>query len=811
MYFYLSGCYTILSWFEHRKVTEFEGHMFSTLLSSKRNPFFLFGIIILLSLLGCNQSGKPLYKDAKAPINKRVEDLLSRMTLEEKVSQLYGIGIGDTSAFDSHGNYLGSSDTTRLKLGVGSFGISRLGGTPKLRAEQINSIQKYLLQHSRLGIPGLVFSEALHGFMANGATSFPQAIALGSTWDTLLVEQVFQAAGLEARSRGTTQVLAPVLDLARDPRWGRTEECYSEDPYLASRIGMAAVFGLQGRADTINNDHVATTLKHFAGHGEPKGGRNIAPLNYGERYFRENFLYPFKMAVQRAHAQSLMASYNEWDGVPNHVNYKLLTEILRNEWGFDGYVMSDGGGMSLLYGVHHVAKDTAEAGRMAIEAGLDYALGSYNCFTPLVREVRNGVVPEADIDRAVSGILRVKFRLGLFDHPFVDPNKAAEVTNDNAHKALALKAAEEAMILLKNDHQTLPFDSTKMKTLAVIGPNAAGIHLGGYSPVPMHGIDVLQGIRDYAKNRFKVEYAEGCKITTNKVCNWLVNEKPVPNTKEDDERLIAQAVRTAKNSDAVLLVLGGNELTDREAWNEEHLGDRDNLDLLGRQDELAKAVIATGKPVVVLLINGRPLTINYLQDHADAIIEGWYLGEETGPAVANVLFGRANPSGKLTITFPRSVGQLPDFYDKKPSDFRHYVWANSTPLYPFGYGLSYTTFVYSNLKISPKQILPDGIATVSVDVQNTGTRAGDEVAEMYIHDIISFPTRPVQELRSFARVQLNPGQTKTVTFKLNKEKLEALDLNMKNVVQPGAFEIMVGGSSASVIRDTLMVAGKKEI
>ena len=762
-------------------------------------------VLITIYFSGCKKPGKPVYKDANVPIETRVKDLLSRMTLKEKVSQLYGLRIRDTSAFGSNGNYLANKDTARLNLGVGSINFSKFDHSPELYAKAVNSIQKYLITKSRLGIPAFVFSEALHGYMEYGATSFPQAVALGSTWDTTLVENVFKAAGLEARARGTNEVLAPVLDLSRDPRWGRTEECYGEDPYLVSRIGMAAIHGLQGRSKLINQNHVAVTLKHFAGHGEPKGGRNIAPVNYSERYFRENFLYPFKMAVQKAHAHAIMASYNEWDGVPNHVNYKLLTQILRHEWGFNGYVMSDGGGLDVLYNVHHVAADSAQAGIMAINAGVDYALGSSDCFTPLVQEVKDGKVSEKVIDRAVGDILRLKFTLGLFDHPYVDPSRVNKVTNSKAHKELAKKAAEEAMILLKNEHHLLPLDSTKIKSLAVIGPNAAGIHLGGYSPVPMHGIGVLQGIREFAGNRFKVNYAVSCKITTNKKTNWLVNEKPVPNSKENDEKLIGQAVQVARKSDAVLLVLGGNELIDREAWNENHLGDRDNLNLAGRQQELAKAILKTGKPVIVLLINGRPLSINYLQKNVPAIIEGWYLGEETGPAVTDVLFGKTNPSGKLTITFPRSVGQLPDFYDKKPSDFRHYVWANSSPLYPFGYGLSYTHFTYSNMKISPKKIPINGDATISVDVQNAGKVKGDEIVEMYIHDIVSFPTRPVEELKDFTRVSLNPGEKRTVTFHLTPDKLKSLNLKMKNVVQPGKFEIMVGKSSTDVLRDTLDV------
>jgi beta-glucosidase len=746
--------------------------------------------LILVIILAC----QPKYKNSTIPIDSRVNDLLSRMTLEEKVSQLYGVRINDSVGWGSNLNYIGK-DTLRLKLGVGSIWVMGKGKSAEWRAKRINGIQKYLVEKSRLGIPGFVFGESLHGFMSNGATSFPQAIALGSTWDTALVEKVFTAAALEERSSGTNQVLSPVVDLARDPRWGRTEECYGEDRYLVSRIGMAAVFGLQGRGNSIDTNHVAATLKHFAGHGQPEGGRNIAPVNYSEREFRENHLYPFEMCVKRANAQSIMASYNEWDGVPNHVNHKLLTNILRNEWGFNGYVMSDGGGMDVLYQNHLCAADSAEAGRLSIKAGLDYDLSSKGCFASLLAQVKENKVSEADIDRAVRNVLRVKFKLGLFEHPYANINLMQKVTNCNEHKQLALKAAQEAMVLLKNDKNTLPFDSSKIKTLAVIGPDAADIHLGGYSAVPMKGISVLQGLNEFAKNRFKVLYAEGCKLILNKDCNWHVEENPVIATPEENKILIAEAVKTAKASDAVVLVIGENELICREAWDEKHLGDRESLELVGSQNDLAKAIIETGKPLVILLINGRALAINEIQKNAPAIIECWYLGEETGNAVADVLFGKVNPSGKLTITFPRSVGQLPCFYNHKPSRFRDYVLADNSPIYPFGFGLSYTTFQYSNMHITPKETYSDSIITVSIDVTNIGETKGDEIVQLYMHHLISLPVRPVKELIDFSRISLKPGETKNVVFKITSDKLASFNMDMKRSVQLGDYDIMVGTNS----------------
>jgi beta-glucosidase len=754
------------------------------------------------------------YQDPAQPVDARVKDLLHRMTLEEKVAQLQGFLSRDPHAFDDKGNFVGGADAAGLANGAGSvwvlppggLGGDRFAGNPRDRIVRMNSVQKFMKERTRLGIPVFSMAEALHGYMAAGATSFPAAIGLGSTWDPALVERVFTATAQEASSHGVRQVLAPVLDLARDPRWGRFEECYGEDPYLVSRMGMAAVFGLQGREATIDSQHVEVTLKHFAGHGQSEGGRNIAPLSFGDREFRTNHLYPFEMAVKVAHAHSLMASYNEWDGVPNHVNHKLLTEILRNEWGFDGYVMSDGGGIDVLYENHSAAAGPNEAGMMALEAGVDYDLGGKGrCFSKLADDEKAGKVSMASIDRAAAGVLRVKFLCGMFERPYTDPDLFEKVTNSDEHKALAREAADEALVLLKNDAHVLPLDASKIKTLAVIGPNAADIHLGGYSAVPMLGVSVLQGLRDFAGTSMKVVYAEGCRITTNHASGWLVNENPAMNDAASDSALMDEAVGAALKSDAVVLVLGESELLRREAWSEDHRGDRDTLELVGRQHDLARAVLATGKPVVVLLINGGPLAVNDLEENAHAIVECWYAGQQTGPAVADVLFGKVSPSGKLTVTFPRSVGQVPDYYDHKPSRMRSYVLSDSTPLFPFGFGLSYASFDYKNLKVSPLKVAPAGTATVSVDVTNAGAVKADEVVQLYIHAVVSMPTRPVEELKDFQRVTLNPGETRTVTFALTPDKLEAYDIAMLRNVQPGDFDVLVGKSSVDLLKATLKV------
>src|SRR6266567_4707074 len=726
------------------------------------------------------------------------------MTLEEKVQQLAGGGQGKTEVIDPTGTY--TSETAQATLT--RWWDPDRPFTPKKSAILRNGVQRYLREKTRLGIPQLFMGEALHGFMEYGSTSFPQALGLASTWDPDLVKQVFTAAGDEAGSRGAGQVFTPVLDLARDPRWGRTEETYGEDPYLVSRMAVAAITGLQGDTFNIGRHHVVATMKHFAVHGQPEGGTNTAPGNYSERIIRENFLVPFQAAVQEGHVGSVMASYNEIDGIPSHINHWLLDKVLRQEWGFGGFVTSDGDGLQMLVNTHHVAGTKADAARLALSAGVDYDLSDGSVYRTLIYQVKQGLVPESEVDRAVARVLATKFRLGLFENPFVDPDNAEKTTNSGEHRALALKAAQKTIVLLKNDKNVLPLDLTKLKTIAVIGPNADGLHLGGYSRGPAHSVTILQGIQERVGSKAKVVYAEGCRFT-NKHQDWhgwfddnveLVD----PKTQADK---IKEAVDAAKGADVAILVVGENESTNREAWSEQHRGDRDSLDLLGAQNDLVKAVVETGTPTVVLLINGRPLSINYIAEHVPAILEGWYLGQEGGTAAANVLFGDVNPGGKLPITFPHSVGDLPDYYNHKPSANRSYAFSTRQPLFPFGYGLSYTTFKFENLQVDPAQIRTGGTAKVSVDVSNIGSREGDEVPQMYIHQKIASVTRPVMELKGFQRVTLKPGEKKTVEFTITPDTLSMLNVDMHNVVEPGIFEFMVGPSSDQTSTVTLAVTG----
>ncbi|MBI3474356.1 MAG: glycoside hydrolase family 3 C-terminal domain-containing protein [Acidobacteria bacterium] len=765
-------------------------------------------------LLGLAQAQEKLpYRNPALPVEQRVADLLSRMTLEEKVAQLGG-SWQNRSIVQDETQFFVSKDrafqpdraAVLLKDGLGQMSRPSEQRGPREMAEFTNTLQKWILEHTRLGIPVLFHEECLHGHAAPMGTSYPQAIGLAATWDTALVHDVFSATAQEVRARGAQQCLTPVLDLAREPRWGRTEETYGEDPYLTSRIGVAAITGFQGDGPAIDKAHVMATTKHFAVHGQPEAGTNVAPGNYSERVVREYFLKPFEVAIQEAHAASLMPSYNEVDGIPSHANKHLLNDVLRNEWGFQGVVVSDYFAVNDLQILHHVVADQDVAARTALESGVDVELPAVATFRTLLQQVRDGRVSEALVDRAVGRVLRMKFLTGLFDDPFVDPAYAEKVTNSPEHQQLAAKAAREVLTLLKNQNGLLPLDRTKYKRIAVIGPNAGEVHLGGYSNKPGRGVSVLQGIKDKVGSSSEVLFAEGCKITES-LPDWDVDKvvlgDPVLNAKR-----IQEAVLVARKADVILLVVGENEQTSREAWAVNHLGDRDSLDLLGSQDDLAKAMVDTGKPVVALILHGRPNSINYIAEHVPAILEGWYLGQEGGTAVADVLFGDANPGGKLPITVPRTVGQLPDYYYQKPSAKRGYLGSTTLPLFPFGWGLSYTTFKYGNLRLDHPTMGTSGETKVSVDVTNSGKMRGDEVVQLYIRDEVSSVTRPIKELRGFRRITLEPGETKTVDFKLGFEQLSFLDRDMHKVVEPGTFKVMVGGNSVDLIETTLTAVAK---
>jgi beta-glucosidase len=746
---------------------------------------------------------KPAYLNPKLPAERRVKDLLSRMTLKEKAAQMLCIWQKKSSTLvDERGNFDLKKAKARFRerLGLGQVGRpSDAGGGIGARAmaELTNSIQKFFIENSRLGIPVVFHEECLHGLAAVGATSFPQPIGLGATFDPGLVYRLYEMTAEEARLRGTHQALTPVVDVAREPRWGRVEETFGEDPFLVACMGIAAVRGFQGDATFRDKKHVIATLKHFAAHGQPESGTNCAPANVSERILREVFLFPFRKAIQRGGAISIMASYNEIDGIPSHANQWLLRDVLRKEWGFEGYVVSDYFAIRELHERagffgNHLAADGKQAAALAARAGVNIELPDEDCYLHVAELVRRGILKESLIDQLVAPMLRWKFKLGLFEDPYVDPNEAERVAACDAHRQLSLQAARETITLLKNDGEIAPLDPRKIKTLAVIGPNADRRMLGGYSGQPGHCSTLLQGIRDRVGDSVGILHHEGCKITIGG--SWQQDEV-TPSNPEEDCRSIAEAVEVARQADVVVLAIGGNEQTSREAWMLNHLGDRASLDMFGLQDELVNAVVATGKPVVAFLFNGRPLSIRNLAEKVPVIFECWYLGQETGQAIAEALFGDINPGGKLPITIPRSVGHIPAYYNYKPAARRGYLFDEISPLYAFGFGLSYATFKFGVPRLKRPVIGKNEATSVLVDVTNTGKVAGDEVVQMYIRDKVSSVTRPVKELKGFQRIRLEPGQTKTIVLDITPEHLAFYNIDMEYVVEAGEFEIMIGSSS----------------
>ena len=762
----------------------------------------------------------PAYRNPALPPSRRVKDLLKRMTLEEKAAQMMCVWQQKTETLvDDHGNF--DAAKARKAFGKG-HGLGQVGrpsdaGGPRdsaenrnarTMAELTNDIQRFFLENSRLGIPVIFHEECLHGHAAIGATSFPQPIGLGATFDPQLVERVFTITAAEARCRGAHQALTPVVDVARDPRWGRVEETYGEDPYLVSRLAIAAVRGFQGDATFRDKTRLIATLKHFAAHGQPESGMNCGPVNVSERVLRETFLFTFKQALEKGGAISVMASYNEIDGVPSHANRWLLRDVLRKEWGFEGFVVSDYYAIAELHyrpevRGQAVARDRKEACRLAVEAGVNIELPEPDCYQHLVELVRKGVLRERQLDELVAPMLYWKFQMGLFDDPYVDPDTADRLVGCDAHRAVALDAARETITLLKNENGLAPLNLDRIKTIAVIGPNANRSLLGGYSGIPKHDVTVLEGIREHVGKRAKVLYSEGCKITMGGG-SWVTDEV-IPSDPAQDRRQIAEAVKVARKADVIVLAIGGNEQTSREAWSFQHMGDRARLDLVGRQNELAQALLATGKPVIVLLFNGRPLAINELAAQAPVIFECWYLGQETGRAVAEVLFGGYNPGGKLPITIPRSAGHLPAYYNYKPMARRGYLFDDVTPLYPFGFGLSYTTFALTGVRLKKTKIRRDSTTQALVEVANTGSRAGSETVQMYIRDRFSSVTRPLKELKGFERVWLQPGESRTVAFDITPELLAFYDVEMNFTVEPGEFEIRIGTSSADADLQTVVL------
>lgn len=779
----------------------------------------ILSVVCLLSMSVClawsQDVDKAIYKDPNAAIPDRVHDLLSRMTVEEKVAQLEsGWTLPSFGSFTSPSVLKDGQIDEAIIKGIASHGLGTYAfldeftgiGNPvsaRQGAQNRNLMQAWVLKNTRLGIPIMFHGESLHGAVMRGATSFPVPVGLGSTWDPALIQKMFTAVALETRAGGNTLVLAPVLDLSRDPRYGRVEEMYSEDPYLVGQMGVAAARGLQGTStDPLDVNHVYATAKHFV-HAQPENGTNTGPADFSERTIRSVFLYPFEQVVEKAHIEAVMPSYNEINGgIPSHANPWLLKQVLRQEWGFTGLTVSDYTAVEMLAKTHHVAANFGDAGILAFKSGLDVELPAASGFPALVDAVKTGKVSEHDLDQAVGRMLSAKFRAGLFEHPYVDVDRAATEVGFKDRIALARKVADEAIVLLQNKDNALPLDAAKFKTIAVIGPNGNKRRMGGYSGIPSYYVTIEEGIRQRAGAGVNVVFAEGCRISEPDTAPNINSMAPYyPPSEENDQKLMKEALETAKTANLIVFALGGNEVISRESIGDigqakPAYGDSDTLQLPGHQNELVQEIVKLGKPMVAVLLNGKAYSIGELASTVPAVVEGWYLGQETGNAIAGVLFGDVNPSGHLPVSIARNVGQLPVYYYKTPAARRGYVFDDNTALFPFGFGLSYTTFTFSKPAIDHDQIPVNGAAKVSIDVANTGSRAGDEVVQMYVRHDLSSVVQPVMALRGFKRIHLEPGASTTVTFDVGPDQLSILDEQMKRTVEPGPKDILLGASSA---------------
>ncbi|HET8654516.1 MAG TPA: glycoside hydrolase family 3 N-terminal domain-containing protein [Longimicrobiaceae bacterium] len=761
-----------------------------------------------------NHNGrKDPYEDPSLPVEKRVDDLLSRMTLQEKAGQM-------TTLYGYQNVLRDALPTPAWKDSVWVHGLANIdehlsgrdsnrkydtpyAWPPSAHAKALNTVQRWFIEQTRLGIPVDFTMEGIRGLAHEKATSFPAQIGVGSTWDVDLVSKIGHVTGREARALGYTNVYSPILDIARDPRWGRTVESYGESPFLTALYGVAEVEGLQAEG-------VASTMKHFAVYSIPEGGRDGSVRKGAHATWREVeelYLEPFREAVEQGHAMGAMATYADYDGIPIGGSYKFLTQILREEFGFDGYVVSDSGVMERLFDeAHWVAPSFEDAVRQTTEAGIDVYTNfdpPEKFIEPLIDLVKKGQLSERTVDARVRDVLRVKFRLGLFDHPFVqDPAHSDRIVHDAEAQALSLRAARESMVLLKNEGGVLPLKKS-VRSIAVIGPNADADYSlqSRYGPQHMDAVTVLEGIRAAVGAGTKVTYAKGVEIKDANFPESDVDREP---PSAEVQRGIDAAVAAARAAEVAVVVVGDDRTVVGESLS------RVNLDLPGYQEQLVEAVQATGTPTVVVLLNGRPLTINWIDKHVPAILEGWFPGEYAGTAVADVLFGDYNPGGKLSITFPKSVGQIPLAFPHEVGTWGKGRARVSGPLYPFGYGLSYTTFAYSNLQVTPQTQRPQGPVTVSFDVKNTGSRAGDEVAQLYIRDVFASVSPYEKLLRGFQRVHLEPGESRHLSFTLGPKDLRFLDRDFKWVVEPGTFNVMAGSSSEDIrLKGSFEIVGDK--
>lgn len=766
-----------------------------------------------------------IYNNNTLSNHERAKALLADMTVEEKVAQIAGIWVSDLISASRNLR----EDVARQKIPHGIGHVTRIGAVgmidPVDSATLANTIQKFLVEQTRLGIPAIVHEESCAGYTAKGATSFPQAIGLACTWEPELVDEMTRAIRKQMRSVGAHHTLAPVLDVARDPRWGRLEETYGEDPYLISRMGSAYIKGIQG--DNWQEGIVATA-KHYLGYSLSEGGLNWAPSHLTERDIWEVVLFPFIVAIQEANVASVMNAYQELDGIPLGSSRYYMVDVLRDQLGFDGVVVSDYFTLDMFYAYHHIAHTKSEAAKFGLEAQIDVELPAIDCYgQPLLDALEAGDIDISLVDVSVMRVLEMKFQLGLMDNPYVDTGAIPAIYSDASHVALSRKIAEQSLVLLKNDDHLLPL-SKDIHSIAVIGPHADSARLlqGDYHyPSHLEGIfgmddnmeaptpdgetgvkinwedhrpptvTILQGIQSVASSATDVVYVKGCDVCGN------------------DTSGFEEAVKAAQSADVAVIAVG-----DISGLGKEHTvgetRDSATLTLPGIQQQLIEAIQATGTPIVLVLVTGRPYALAWHDEHIPAIIEAWLPAEQGGAAIADVLFGEVNPGGKLAVTFPRHVGQVPTYYNHKPSGQRShwyvdYVDLNVKPLYPFGHGLSYTTFEYDNLTLSQKEIGTDGTISIRCDVTNTGDVAGDEVVQLYVQDLVGTVTRRVKELKGFKRIHLNAGETKTLRFDVSVHQLALYDREMKYVIEPGEFKVMIGSSSDDIrLENTFNVVGE---
>lgn len=730
-----------------------------------------------------------------------IREIVDKMSIEEKVAQLLSVPV---EKLLENGDFSEAKAEKIIKHGIGQItrvAGSKLGLKPKLAARIVNKIQRFLLEKTRLGIPAIVHEECLSGLMAPTASAFPIPLALASTWDPDIVRRVAEAIRSQALAVGARQCLSPVLDLCRDPRWGRCEETFGEDPYLTAAIGVAYIEGLQGREGAVM---LMATAKHFAAHGIPEGGRNTAPVNIGVRELRYTHLYPFEAAVKIAKVKAVMPAYHEIDGVPCHANAELLTQVLRLEWGFDGIVVSDYGGVRRLHSIHKVARSPREASILALSAGVDIELPDADCFPELVNAVNSGEIPETLIDKAVERVIYIKYALGLFNNPFVDEEAAPESLDGPLFRGLAREAARESIILLKNDG-VLPLPK-KLKSIAVIGSLASDplamlgdYHYATHMKIPqpdIHVVTVLEGIENKVGPSTNVLYAEGYGL------------------RADNAKFLDEARRVASQADVVLVVVGDRScIFDTVRCSSGEGVDSSSVSVDENQAELVKTLSSLGKPMVLIVLAGRPMSIENIQDYVNAVIWCWKLGMEGGNALADILFGDYSPSGRLPVSLPSRVGHIPVYYARKPSSFGDYIEGSSKPLYPFGYGLSYTKFSYRNLAVEPRRVPVDGRIKVSVEVENTGMYRGAEVVQLYISRSYSETTLPAIELKAFKKIVLDPGERRRISFVIPTELLAYYGKDLKLVITPGDYKAMIGKSAGDIVLEEVfsVIGTRREV